>query len=248
MMTNQSDLPADTVTPVVARILSGENYTLPPKVKAVAVDPAALQAAAGRYRLPGGGSFQVKATGKLWTVAVEGQDALELVWPQVREQAKTYHACNDRTKVAVQAMAAGDFATLRKLRGQEQPEKPFAQTWQGMVSRNGPFQSLEVLGTAPAWFGDGEPTTWMRLRCQNGTVIARLHWSQDGKLLGAGGGMHLAPLTFEAMPQSPTEATGTHLQISLPDLRLKFEKGAKDDEMQLQISTPQGKATAVRER
>lgn len=232
MMTSDAGLRATQLLDQVDRVYFGESVPTPPAVDAVEADPGALESLAGRYRGDEGGGLVVESAGTALVIHVEGQRALDRVWSGDRPGTVPYDTLNRRAATFVDAFVAGDFETMRSFMGPDAPEEPYADFRARILARIGPVRGVEVLGTVPAWFhGGSSEATWVRLELERSTMVRRIHWSADGRVVGLGGQVYPAPITLRCAMTGPASCTGWHAGLDLGDPRVMFgqpgEEGAR---------------------
>lgn len=232
MMTSDAGLRATQLLNQVDRVYFGESVPMPPAVDAVEADPDALESLAGRYRGDEGSALVVESAGTALVIHVEGQRALDRVWTGDRPGTVPYDTLNRRAATFVDAFVAGDFETMRSFMGPDAPEDPYAGFRARILARIGPVRGVEVLGTVPAWFhGGSSEATWVRLELERSTMVRRIHWSADGRVVGLGGQVYPAPITLRCAMTGPASCTGWHAGLDLGDPRVMFgqpgEEGAR---------------------
>lgn len=230
-MTSDETVRASDVLRQVDRILFGEPVPWPPRVDSVADVPAGeMDRLTGRYGLPGGGELAVVRAGPALLVRAEGQRAVDAVWAGRPVGRVAYDRLNRRAEELVRALAAGDWPTLRAALGGSSAERPYEAAWRSLTEDLGPFRDVAVLGTVPAWFHEGSAdVTWVRLRFERGSRIRRIHWDEDGTMVGLGGDVYPAPLTLRCVPVSAVECVGFHtaLRTTTPTFRFETRAGAE---------------------
>lgn len=223
MLTNMAEWPAAHVTEHLAQILFDEPFPQPPKIAPVTVTPEALTTCAGRYKLPTGGLFEVKVSGGKLQIETIGQDAIELLMALESTPRERYRRLNAKTIECVEGVASGNFQPFREAMGPEAPARPLERAWNDMVAEHGPFRTVHILGTAPAWFISADNVaTWFRVEFERGSHLARFHWNPQDLWSGLGGQAMPAPIQFDAYPLKPDEFSAFHLHIAVPELRLRF--------------------------
>lgn len=177
---NQAGFKIFPVTPQLARFVFGPDLEMPPEV--VRVEPAVLAREAGTYKLPGGGRFVVSAaTGPAGRpalrIAPEGPDALAALAGGSPEDRARWAERQESLRKAMERSHAGDYAPLHELFGKSQPLEQLATrakaNWKRLEDGKGPFQGIDVLGTAAR---DGQVATYLRLRFARGAQLAEYGW------------------------------------------------------------------------
>lgn len=225
--------------------------TLPdvPALRAVEVPQAALQAYAGTYRLPGGGTLTVELKGSRLLLEPTGQEATNLLVLPAATDPAPYDRCSEKAAAIVAGVLKRDFALLR----QSIPDSARAERLAGAVSRtlknledeNGPVEGFNILGTTPAWWTTGgDLATLVRLRAARGTRIFRLHW-QDGYVTTIGGGGIPSPARTPLVPGSATAFTGFHLGLARA-VQVQFLPAGRDGAATMQLTCSGRTAVARR--
>ena len=182
-----SDLTATQAVRVISRIVFGQPYDLPPAH--VAVAPTALVAAVGSYRLGDGSRLTIRPDdGRLMAEGV-GQQAFALLTTGDTASAPTANALNERSRVIVEALVAGNVGPLAAAMGPGGPDsvKLAGQETQMMAGRRqrfGVLQSVEVLGTVRGEMG-GLQTT-VRLNFSAGGATNLYTWDATGHITDLG--------------------------------------------------------------
>lgn len=225
-MTSDATFRAPDVLTQLDRLLFGAPVPWPPRLgPGPDVATGTLDALTGRYRLRDGGTLVVARTGAGLVVHAEGQSAVDRLWRGEPAGRVPYDVLNRQAAELVRALASGDWATVRKALGGDPRERPYEAAWQSLVDDAGPFRSVAVLGTVPAWFHEGSAdVTWVRLRFERATRIRRIHWGADGTMVGLGGEVYPAPLTLRCAVVSDDECAGFHLTLSTAGPRFRFDR------------------------
>lgn len=247
--TSVAEVRASTVARQLDRLLFGADVPWPPAVE-TPDEPVgeAVGGLVGRYALEGGGALEVVESADQLAVRVEGQRAIERIWTGSPGGSTAYEELNRRPEEFVRALAEGDWATVRTIRGgEDSPERPYERFWTGTVERMGPFRGVEVLGTVPGWFHEGSAdVTWLRLRFEDGATIRRIHWAEDGSMVGIGGSVYPAPLELRCALESPDRCVGFHLSLPTAEPRIRFERGPDGRAVAVDLTTASGDAFAAR--
>lgn len=249
--TSLAEVRASTVARQLDRLLFGGTVPWPPAVEAPDEPVGDVTAGlAGRYGIEGGGALEVVESGDQLAVRVEGQKAIARIWTGTAGGSVPYRELHRRSRALVLALAGGDWATVRAFRGDEEaPERPYEGYWSRLERRMGPFRGLEVLGTLPGWFHEGSAdVTWIRLRFAGGAAIRRLHWAEDGSLVGVGGQAYPAPLELRCALEAPDRCVGFHLALPTDEPRLRFRREGDGPATGVVVTTASGQELRGRRR
>lgn len=183
-----AELTATQAVRVIARIVFGQPYDLPPQ--RVTVPPAALDSVAGTYRLGDGSRLVLRAdNGRLMAEAV-GQQAHALLATGDTASPPGAAEANERARAIVEALVAGNVAPLLAALGEGGPDsadvaRQEAELMDGRRQRLGAYKSLDVIGTLRA--PDGGLRTTVRLNFERGgaTNIYTFNRSRRIEDLGA---------------------------------------------------------------
>lgn len=110
VVTTDPALPATPVARTIEAIAFGDPYDEPPVV--VQVDPAALAAAAGVWRLPSGEALTVTAAEDRLAVVAEGPEGMALLFPLTERGRELAPDLVARTRVIVEGIFRGDYGPL----------------------------------------------------------------------------------------------------------------------------------------
>jgi hypothetical protein len=182
-----SELTATSAVRVIARIVFGEPYDLPP-VRAAA-SPATLAAAAGAYRLADGSRLTVRAEDGQLTAEAVGQQAYALLLTGDTVSSPAAADRNQRSRAIVDALVGGDVGPLVAALGPGGPEpkevaEQEAQLMAGRRERFGAFRSVEVLGTVLG--AEGGLQTTVRLNFDRGGATNIYTWNRAGRIMDLG--------------------------------------------------------------
>lgn len=183
-----AELTATQAVRVIARIVFGQPYDLPPQ--RVTVSPAALDSVAGTYRLGDGSRLVLRADhGRLMAEAV-GQQAYALLASGDTASPPGAAEANERARAIVEALVVGNVAPLLAALGEGGPDsadvaRQEAELMGGRRQRLGAYKSLDVIGTLRA--PDGGLRTTVRLNFERGgaTNIYTFNRSRRIEDLGA---------------------------------------------------------------
>lgn len=182
-----SEMTATSAVRVVARIVFGQPYDLPPR--RVAVSLAALSAAVGEYRLVDGSRLVLRADGDRLRAEAIGQQAYGLLTGGDTASPPAAVLLNARSRAIVEAIVAGSVAPLVEALGPGGPDssevaRQEAQLMAARRQRLGNFKSLDVLGTIRGP-GGGRQTT-VRLNFEHGGATNIYTWDADGRVMDLG--------------------------------------------------------------
>jgi CubicO group peptidase (beta-lactamase class C family) len=155
-------------------LLFGGEVAHPPRWNAA---PDLLDAAAGDYALPTGGTLRLRARGSRYFLGAIGQDAVELIAP-VADAARARRAeLTTSAHDAFTGLVRGDLEPLRRAAGPGNPTFPAAVAEELATINGGPLRSFTVLGTFASGFPRGDPpqyeTTLVRL---DGAKLYAIRW------------------------------------------------------------------------
>ncbi len=223
-------LPVDDIIDKLSLIALGDEYTLPPEVSKLA--PGAIGPIGGTYSLDNG-RLSVAVEGDRISVAPDGQDAFDLIFPS--PFAPRLFKYNNLTAELVGHIAAGRFAKAAEYYGGM--DDPLAwrlmiREWWESFAGLGRYRGIHVYGTMVG----GAARTYCRLDFETKSVICRFGW-MGGKC----GGMMTTedPAARVLLPQSATRFAG--YSLSSADILIA---GFRDDELILSVGNDQ--ITAVR--
>lgn len=157
-----------------ARLIFGLPVTPPPLT--LPADPARAAAAAGRYRLPTGGTITAAAEAGGLRLTTEGADAFAAVrGSPLSAEAQQAGA---RTVAALDAANRDDFAPLHQALGAEMPVEALrAMYLDNMESPGlGAARSVELVGTLPE---SSRSVVIVRVRMERGDMHLRLEWEGE---------------------------------------------------------------------
>ena len=182
-----SGLTATSAVTVIAKIVVGQPYELPPE--RAAVDPAMLAAIAGHYILADGSRLVLRAQdGKLVAEAV-GQQAYQLLATGDTASSPRAAELNARSRAIVEALVKGNAAPLLAALGPGGSDSADVasqerQLMEGRRQRFGTFQSIDVLGTVRN--PEGDMQTMVRLNFSGGGATNIYTWDRTGHLMDLG--------------------------------------------------------------
>jgi CubicO group peptidase (beta-lactamase class C family) len=216
-----------------------------------------LEAIAGTYQVDSTSSFTVTRQGDHLALGAVGQAAVNvMVFNRDSTSLKNRERLNQRAMMLVQALAAGDTATLRPMFTPETDlERPLAW-WQGMVGRLGAFRRAEVLGTDR--LDRGMFMSTVRLFLGNASKTVR--WAWAGPIATQSSEDAYLPGAFEFGAESPVAAaswspywwlTGGDSLVTYDmafdrTLRATIVRGADGAARELVFHVPSGDVPAVR--
>ncbi len=209
----------------ITSLVFGEKIPPPQTAKFIKPNTQNLKNFEGAYRLPSGGTLEIKEQfGQLFALAV-GQDATDLLTqpaphPGFAEAAKKANAI-------VEGIVKKDFGAFKAVIEKEDAAKRF-QTYlekrmEDWETKEGAFKGFQILGTVIDWWGDNStPTTFVRMNYEKQNHLFRLHW-KDGKIIAIGGEGIPNPGMTPLQTISQNELAGWHLSFAKP-IRLKFKQ------------------------
>ncbi len=215
----------------VARHIFGVPVTTPPL--ALPADPARASAAAGRYRLPTGGTITAAAEAGSLRLTTEGADAFAAVrGSQVSAEAQQ---AGVRTVAALDAANRDDFALLHQALGGEMPVEALSAMYKDNMEAPGlgAPRSVELVGTLPA---GSRATVIVRARMERGDVLLRLDWEGE-RLVGMD--MMQDPRSIAFLP-APDGSWVSYDMASGATVRLRITGGI------MEIETTAGPVRATR--
>jgi CubicO group peptidase (beta-lactamase class C family) len=231
---NRSDFPSIPAVGPISRLIFGADYAAPPAV--TRVDPAAIRKLAGTYELPAGGRLVLAASESPsgWPgvrVTPEGKDAFLLLAGGAKDDANAEREA--RLLSALEKSRKGEFGPLAETFGAPlaQVEPRARETMARMERENGPFKSLEVVGTVG---GPGRASTWIRIHHERGSVLMEYVW--DGPTVG-NVRANVSPPGGLFLPEGETSFASYDPRSGAVS-RITFEAGA------LVVKTPGGEVRA----
>jgi CubicO group peptidase (beta-lactamase class C family) len=156
VVTTDPALPATPVAAALEALAFGEAVQEPPAV--VRVEPAALERAAGEWKLPSGESLTVTARADGLSVSARGPEGTALLFPlseRAREIAPDLEA---RTRAILEGLFRGDYGPLAEAFGGVPVEEIRAREEEMMADRHarlGAPTGFEIVGLVPAGGGAG---------------------------------------------------------------------------------------------
>jgi hypothetical protein len=228
---NVAEAMAEAPVGAAARLTFGLPVTAPPL--ASAADPARAAAAAGRYRLPVGGTISAVAQAGSLRLATEGADAFAAVRGR-QLSAEAQHA-GARTVAALDAANRDDFAPLHQALGAEMPIEALRAMYRDNMEAPGlgAARSVELVGTLPE---GSRAIVIVRARMERGDVLLRLEWEGE-RLVGMD--MMQAPGAITFLP-APDGSWVSYDLASGATVRLRVTGGV------MEIETPSGPVRATR--
>jgi CubicO group peptidase (beta-lactamase class C family) len=222
---------ASSAVRVVAAIVFGQPYDLPPLPTAVAAGDAS--AAAGTYMLGDGSRLVIRVQDKQLMAEAVGQQAYQLLASGDTASPPNATALNARSRLIVEALVKGDASLLYKSMGPGGPDsaemaQQESQLMEGRRERFGTFQSIDVLGTIPG--PEGGLQTTVRLNFDRGGATNVYTWDRENKIMDLGARPY-APveLSWEAdgglRSFDARMGAGAHLVMSLGGLTAQTPHG-----------------------
>jgi hypothetical protein len=173
--------PALLATPVartIEAIAFGDPYDAPPAV--VRVDPSALAAVAGVWRLPSGEALIVTAAEDRLAVVAEGPEGMALLFPLTERGRELAPDLEARTRTIVEGILRGDYAPLAEAFGGI-PIERIREAEDGLMAdrraRLGAATGFEIVGALPSGPGLG---VLARFDFERGSAWHTFVWGPDG--------------------------------------------------------------------
>lgn len=195
--------PAMSATPIarqVEHIAFGEPHDEPPVV--AKVDPAALEALAGAWRLPSGERLTVSIREGCLAVAPTGPEGLALLYPLPPRGRDLATGLEERTRRIVAAVLGGEYGPLAEAFGGQVPIERIRRNEAGLMEdrekRLGRSTGFEIAGVVPVGPGLGVVA---RFDFERGAAWNTYVWGPDG-LRGVRPAPDLPPVDY--VPVSST--------------------------------------------
>jgi CubicO group peptidase (beta-lactamase class C family) len=202
-------------------VLAGETYELPPAV--VRLDAGRLSNFAGRYGLPSGATFEVRASDGALLVGAAGQEAVSALAGVAASEEARLAAANSATAELAAHLRRGDFDWLKSVTEFQSaaPLERLRGFWERMLRGKGGLKNVEIVGTTPA--RGGRTQTVVRFDLERGSEFWLLLW-QGGKLRGWDVDT-AAPGLTRFLPVSPEEFASLDVATGRVT-RIRFSTGA----------------------
>ncbi len=169
-----------------ARFLAGRDYPAIPEV--VPMDPPALAALAGTYKLPGGaGAFRLTMDGEALFIEAEGRQAFAALHSVRDAEPGRLDKLDLMMDRIIAANRKGDFGPWFEAYGGRVPQERLKARWAEIMGEiegaRGRFLRHEVLGTARTL---GRDETVVHFLCERGAAERTYVWDieKEGRLLG----------------------------------------------------------------
>lgn len=228
---NVAEAMAEHALPGVSRLTFGMPYTPPPA--AGPADPARAAAAAGAYRLAGGGTITAAVEGGELRLAADGADAFAAV--RGSAPSPETQAVGERTVAVLRAASRGDFAPLHQALGGEMPMDALRRMYEDNMDAEGvgAVRAVEHVGTLAR---PGGARSIVRLRGERRDLLLALAWRGEG-LTG------MEPVQDAGPSRFVPADDGGWVSYDLPTgtaVRLRIQDGV------MRIETPAGPVRATR--
>jgi len=190
MTSTVSQNTASSAVRVVAAIVFGQPYDLPPlKSVASAASASDATAAAGTYTLADGSRLVIRAQDNRVMAEAVGQQAYQLLASGDTASPPNAATLNARSRTIVEALVKGDASVLYKSMGPGGPDsadmaQQESQMMEGRRERFGAFKSIDVLGTIPG--PEGGLQTTVRLNFDRGGATNIYTWDSESKIMDLG--------------------------------------------------------------
>ncbi|KAB2860055.1 MAG: beta-lactamase family protein, partial [Anaerolineae bacterium] len=176
-LSNQVLYSGEAVALTLYDMLDGADVPVPPDVVDSAVEPNSV---AGTY-IRDGDTLQVSAEGEGVRVDATSQAGIDVLLGSEDDELV---ALSELTLQIQADIRAGDYTLMQAALGGdlslEQVQAEEGAFWERLVSNNGAFQSIDILGTAPSDSLYSFSTTF-RLNFEQGSVYIRWVW-EDGTI------------------------------------------------------------------
>jgi CubicO group peptidase (beta-lactamase class C family) len=220
--TNNAQMLAWQVSPIISRMVFGGDVALPPAVTPTPV--TGLQQYVGTYKVGDRGRIIATVAAGQLVINGEGQDAMEFIQPEARTKRQALDALNQRVTDIVRAGWKGDDEPLQKALDTHPPLDQLHRRQESArredASRLGTFKGVIVLGTSVG--PEDRALTLARVEFTGGVSYQRYAW-EGTQLVGfrradAPGGAPFFP--------SPDGALVSYSLQTLKETRLKVERVA----------------------
>ncbi|HEX8624974.1 MAG TPA: serine hydrolase domain-containing protein [Allosphingosinicella sp.] len=180
------------------RILSGQSVELPPAL--AEASEAAIDRVTGDYRLPSGGKFLFRKSGRTLYFGAEGQDSLDPLEFEGRPIPASRDRLHETSLQLTRALAAGDREIVAARAGTTQVNvEKLTAKWREWSARIGELRGVELLGSTPG--AEGHLRTFLRLKGVRGSLVVRLLWDASKASLLAWGDDIPLPAYARVWPQ-----------------------------------------------
>lgn len=178
------------------RMFAKDEFDMPPASKSADAELAAR--AAGTYQLATGGRLVIESDRGRLQIGGLGQDAIDELTGATDAERRQRAMLNDAAKAVVEGASRGDTKPLAQWLRPGGPVESYAgtfrETFGDAARKNGPLQSIEVVGTAPGAYPVGVVRTMMRLNGKTGFDGLQVNWLND-RIVGLLDAPRVAALT-----------------------------------------------------
>jgi CubicO group peptidase (beta-lactamase class C family) len=243
LTSTDTTLTATPVVEVLEGILFGGKAALPPRV--VDLAPDRVQALAGEWRLPGGGTLTLAADGPALEVTPAGQEAFSALASASPAQAARLADLSTRTADIAAKSFAGDVTALHEAMGGgmnlEQMRAQEADMMRDRESRLGRFKGSAAIGAIPR---DADSVrVFVRLDFEKRSVYNVYLWGPK-RILGLRGTPVLP--AFRYLPTGDREFAAFSLDGGGVERRFRFVD--RDGQTRLVLGQPEAPVEAIRAR
>jgi CubicO group peptidase (beta-lactamase class C family) len=233
VMSNTTESPAAGTLSAVARTIFGGEAVIAAPV-AIEGDPVRAAAAAGSWRLPGGGTIEAAADGARLVLRPRGPDAYALLNGGASDA--RLDSLSARSVAMLQAAARGDYAPITQASAPTPADEVrgmYDEYMSVMRGRMGAPSGVELVGTTAR---GTRAVTVVRLRFERGTQLVRVIWV-EGRVADMASMREPPPALF--VPVAP-DAWASYDIGTGAITRVRFESGA------LVVDTPAGPVRATK--
>ena len=243
LTSTDTTLTATPVVEVLEGLLFGGKASLPPRV--VDVAPDRVQALAGEWQLPQGGTLTLAAEGSALAVTPAGQEAFSALASAPPAQAARLADLSRRTADIAAKSFAGDVTALHEAMGGGMPLEQIraqeADMMRDRESRLGKYKGSAVVGAIPR---DADTVrVFVRLDFEKRSVYNVYLWGPQ-RILGLRG-TPVMP-AFRYLPTAEREFAAFSLDGGGVERRFRFVD--RDGQTRLVLGTPDAPIEATRRR
>ncbi len=167
---------------VIPKIIFGGEFKTPP---AWVTNDALVQACAGSYQLPSGGTLTIHERGGRFFIGADGQDAADVLLQGPSKSQARRHDLSSKSQRAADGLCAGDTSALKELAGGASANPAFvdAVVKEIHAQGRGTLRAAHVLGTFPSGYPRGNPldyeTTLVRFDFTENSVPYAIRWANE---------------------------------------------------------------------
>ena len=173
---------ADRVIPLIAagrkpEMWAGEPFDVPPKWSSSL--SKRHREVVGTYELPTGGRLTVTVGKDAFSVAAEGQDAVDLLAPAPFSELEERREQGRKIVTLMEGLARGDTTALAAYLRPGGPVNAYRETLTRHVldpQVMGDLKGIDVIGTVRSAFPRHSSNTMARVRLEHGTKVWRFGW------------------------------------------------------------------------